>query len=96
MVDRIEIKEISQQLQSNPKINKDSNKTFLDMLKGYLMKVDMNQHKADKAIEDFLAGKKSIQQVMLTVEKADISFRLFMKIRNKLIEAYQEIMRMQV
>jgi len=92
MVDRVNMKDIFMEV-SVAKPNKSS---FSKLLKEYLIKLNMSQHRADKAIEDFLAGKKDVYEVMLMVEKADISFRLFMKIRNKLIEAYQEIMRMQV
>ncbi len=95
MVDRIEIKGLSAN-PVRPRIGDQDDSSFLRLLKDYLKEVDISQHKADKAIDEFLAGKRDIQEVMLTVEKADISFRLFVKIRNKLIEAYQEIMRMQV
>ena len=33
---------------------------------------------------------------MLTIEKAELSFRLMMQVRNKIVEAYQEVLRMQV
>ena len=95
MVNRIESKGISISF-LDPKLKDRSDVSFLELLKEYLKDVDANQHKADKAIDEFLAGNKEIHEVILAVEKADISFRLFLKIRNKLIEAYQEIMRMQV
>ena len=41
-------------------------------------------------------GKGDLQETMVALEKADVSFRLMMQIRNKVLEAYQEIMRMQV
>jgi len=44
-----------------------------------------------------IAGEsKNLHETMIAMEKADISFRLMMGVRNKIIEAYQEIMRMQV
>ena len=95
MVDRIETKGGYINF-GNPKVEDHNNPSFLKVLKEYLKNIDMSQHKADKAIDEFLAGKKDIHEVMLAIEKADISFRLFIKIKNKLIEAYQEIMRMQV
>jgi flagellar hook-basal body complex protein FliE len=55
------------------------------------------QQKADEAIQQLVGeGKGDLQQTMVALEKADISFRLMMQIRNKVLEAYQEIMRMQV
>ncbi|MDL1971650.1 MAG: flagellar hook-basal body complex protein FliE [Deltaproteobacteria bacterium] len=70
--------------------------TFKDIFKKYLRDVDRQQKAAESAINQFLAGKMDVHQVMIALEKADLSFRLLMKIRNKLLEAYQEIMRMQV
>ena len=39
---------------------------------------------------------KNIPDVMLAVEKADIAMKLMVQVRNKIIEAYQEVMKMQV
>ena len=92
MVDRVELSACL----LNEKKNSSKISSFSDLLKTYIKNVDMEQRRADKIIEEFLAGKRDIHEVVLAVQKADISFRLFMKIRSKLIEAYQEIMRMQV
>jgi flagellar hook-basal body complex protein FliE len=55
------------------------------------------QQKADEAIQQLVGeGKGDLQDTMVALEKADVSFRLMMQIRNKVLEAYQEIMRMQV
>jgi flagellar hook-basal body complex protein FliE len=52
---------------------------------------------ADEKIEELAAGKQTdIHQTMIAVEKAGVSFELLMQIRNKLISAYDQIMRMQV
>ena len=52
---------------------------------------------ADKAIEQLASGQTdSIHNVVVSAAKADLSFRLILEIRNKLMESYQEIMRMQV
>ena len=52
-------------------------------------------NQSDQAIERFMAGEK-VDQVMISVEKTEIAFRLALQLRNKLVEAYREIMRMQV
>ena len=93
MVDRVKLDFAYSILKERPV--KDTS-SFSELLKAYIQKVDMEQHKADKIIEEFLSGKRDVHEVVLAVEKADISFRLFMKIKEKLVEAYQEIMRMQV
>lgn len=51
----------------------------------------------EHAIEQFIGeGTGDLQEVMVAMEKADITFEFMMQIRNKALEAYQEIMRMQV
>ena len=66
-------------------------------LKNALGEVNDLQQKADQAIQQLVGeGKGDLQETMIALEKADVSFRLMMQIRNKVLEAYQEIMRMQV
>jgi flagellar hook-basal body complex protein FliE len=66
-------------------------------LKNAIGEVNDLQQKADQAIQQLAGeGKGDLQDTMIALEKADVSFRLMMQIRNKVLEAYQEIMRMQV
>src|SRR6476646_3684548 len=59
--------------------------------------VNGQQQAADQAVLDLAAGRVTdLHQVTLAVSKADLAFRLFLEIRNRLTDAYQEIMRMQV
>ena len=51
---------------------------------------------ADAQAEKVALGGGNLHEMSLALEKADVSMRLAMKVRNKLIEAYQEIMRMSV
>ncbi|MGI6669482.1 MAG: flagellar hook-basal body complex protein FliE [Acetivibrionales bacterium] len=52
---------------------------------------------ADKIADDFAAGRTdNIHQVMLAAEKANIALQFTMQIRNKILDAYSEIMRMQI
>lgn len=70
---------------------------FNSHLKNALGEVNDLQQKADQAIQQLVSeGKGDLQDTMIALEKADVSFRLMMQIRNKVLEAYQEIMRMQV
>jgi flagellar hook-basal body complex protein FliE len=58
---------------------------------------DVNQLKvnADEAINELAAGKQTdIHQTMIALEKADVAFQLMMQIRNKIIAAYETVMRM--
>ena len=57
-----------------------------------------SQHSlADDAVRELMTGQTdNLHDVVLQAAKADLSFRLLMEIRNRLIDSYQEIMRMQV
>ncbi len=73
------------------------NVSFADTLTQSLEKVNDLQKEADKAIQDFASGEpKNIHETMIAVNKADLAFRLTMQVRNKIVEAYQEVMRMQI
>jgi len=70
--------------------------SFADALKGFAGQVDRQMQAANQKAEEFAVGKSfDLHEIMIATEKADISFRLLLQIRNKLLEAYQEIMRMQ-
>ncbi|MGE0761652.1 MAG: flagellar hook-basal body complex protein FliE [Bdellovibrionales bacterium] len=72
-------------------------KSFGDTLKEAVQSVNQMQQTADRKMEDLATGKaKSIPDVMIAAEKADIALKLMVQVRNKVIEAYQEIMKMQV
>ena len=70
---------------------------FGDVLRDCLQKVEGDQSGAGNAIEDLLAGKS--QDVLPAVEamaKADLSFKLLLGVRNKVIDAYKQTMNMQI
>ena len=70
---------------------------FKDVLKDFMEDVNRLQIGADANIESFLAGEVAdVHQVMIAVEKADIALNLMLEIRNRLLDAYQELMRMAV
>jgi flagellar hook-basal body complex protein FliE len=60
-------------------------------------KVNDIQVQSDKAIQGLASGEnKNLHEVMIAVEKSSISFQFMSQVRNKALEAYQEVMRMQV
>ncbi len=70
---------------------------FGDMVKGYLEQVNDLQGKADAAVRDLATGQlDNVHEVVVALSEADLSFRLMMQIRNRLVDAYNEIMKMQV
>ncbi len=71
--------------------------SFDELLKKSLDEVNKLQNRADESIKAIAAGKmENIQDAVMAIEKADVSLKLLTEIRNKAIEAYKEVMRMQV
>jgi flagellar hook-basal body complex protein FliE len=63
----------------------------------YLSDVDKMQGQSDMSIQDLLSGRnEDIASVVAAVAKADISFKVLVGVRNKLIEAYKQTMSMQL
>jgi len=83
-----------------PKLNQESkvgNVSFGDTLKQFVNDVNDLQFEAKESVQRLLTGEiKDAHDVMIAVEKAGMSFELMMEIRNKMIDAYNEFMRMQV
>jgi len=72
-----------------------SPESFGDVLGNALNEVNQLKIEADEAINNLAVGKqKDIHQTMIDLEKADVAFQLLMQIRNKIITAYETVMRM--
>jgi flagellar hook-basal body complex protein FliE len=70
---------------------------FLTYLQQAVGEVNTLQQTAGQEVTQLVGeGKGDLQETVIAMEKADISFRLMMQIRNKVLDAYQEIIRMQV
>ncbi|MBW2709442.1 MAG: flagellar hook-basal body complex protein FliE [Deltaproteobacteria bacterium] len=71
--------------------------SFGEALSGAMGNVSSLRNEADRTVHELVAGEnKDIHQTMIAMEKADVSFKLMMQVRNKIITAYQEVMRMPV
>jgi len=71
--------------------------SFRDVLMQNLEQVNSLQLEAEKAIEDVAAGRRDdIDAVLLAKQKADIAFQTLLQVRNKLVDAYEEIKQMRV
>lgn len=80
---------------SAPKI--DTGAAFRSILSDSIQQVQNYQATAGKAIEGFLSGEnENLHEVALAAQKAELSLDLFLQVRNKLVQAYQEVMRLQV
>ena len=70
---------------------------FFAMLKDGLKDVNSTVKESEKASVDMAAGKSvNLHETMLAVTKAELALNLTVQMRNKIVEAYQEVMRMQV
>jgi flagellar hook-basal body complex protein FliE len=87
------------QQKSNLFIN-DSNTSkpsFADALKKSIEQINQSQVESDQMTEALATGKNvELHDVMITAQKASVTMSLAVEVRNKAIEAYQEMMRMQV
>ena len=70
---------------------------FGETLAGAVDRVDAAQKTADAHVEAFVAGEAgNVHDVMIAVNQAEVHFQLLTEVRNKLLDGYQELMRMQV
>jgi len=71
--------------------------SFKNVLRDAINETNSLQKSADVKIQELATGKTTnIPEVMMQVEKADIALRLMTQVRNKIIDAYQDVMKMQV
>ena len=72
-----------------------SSRGFGDVIKQAIKRVSDMQIRADQSVEQLLKGETGIHETMIAGQKADISLRLLLQVRNKVMDAYKEVMRMQ-
>lgn len=71
------------------------NGQFIDTLKSTLQQVEQLQGDAQTRVGNLLAGGgEDLHTALIAVEKADLAFQLMMQVRNKIVQAYQEVARM--
>ena len=105
MIDGIDNEALMQQMRevngSNEKLTLDAaapqgGGEFGDMLTKLISDVDSAQKQADVSIQGLASGDStSLQDVVMKMEQAEVSFQLMKEIRNKLLDAYKEVMSMQ-
>jgi flagellar hook-basal body complex protein FliE len=85
------------QRQSNVLKAQPQYKSFQETLVDFVNDVNKLQKNAEVSVQKLLTGEiKDVHDVMIAVEKAGTSFELMMEIRNKMIDAYHEILRIQM
>ena len=70
---------------------------FGEVLNQFVGEVNQKQLDSTQAVNDLLAGKEiPLHQAMIAMQEAGVAFQLMVEVRNKLLEGYQELMRMQI
>ena len=70
---------------------------FSSILTDAMQKVEGLGNDATKSVENFLSGEgDDLHKTIMTSQRADLAMELFLQVRNKVVSAYQEVMRMQV
>ena len=83
--------------QAKKTIQETAKTSFGDVLKDSIKKVGELDKEASQEVEKLVKMESGdIHNTMIAIEKADLSFQMMMQIRNKIISAYEEIMRIQV
>ena len=70
--------------------------TFGGLLRDAIQQVSELENTSQGELQKFANDESDLHSVMLALEKADISFQMMMQVRNKFVQAYQEIMKTQV
>lgn len=83
---------------AKPAANPDGENDFAQTLMDVLKEVNTSQQNAVQVQNDFMTGRQSVDyhDLMISMERANIAMNLTLSVRNKVLEAYQEINRMQV
>lgn len=71
--------------------------TFSEILTDSIREVNSVQNSADQAIQNLATGKTgNVHETLLEMQKAELSMKMLLEVRNKVIGAYEEVMRLQV
>jgi len=82
---------------TSAKVGAAASGSFASTLQGAIQSVEKPGQDADKSIQNFLSGDgEDLHNVALTVQRASLAFDLGLQVRNKIVSAYQEVMRMQI
>lgn len=92
-----DLEKLSPGISSPPVGPTQSGGSFQNLLGNFVNEVSAQQNAAGDAVNGLLSGKNvSLHQAMISMEEASVSFQMMVEVRNKLLDSYQELMRMQV
>jgi flagellar hook-basal body complex protein FliE len=73
----------------------DGGNSFKNILNTAIGEVESSRSDAAKSVEQFLSGNgEDLHSTILATQRAELEFQMFMQVRNKVVSAYQEIMKM--
>lgn len=90
----VPVTEVTESL-SAPKSAPKAAESFENIFSSFVHQSNDSLMSADSLLEGFADGSQDLHHVVLETVKADLNFRLFLEMRNKLTESYQELSRMQ-
>src|SRR5262245_21697552 len=70
--------------------------SFGDSLAGLLASVDESAGTANEAVTNMIQGTGDVHEAMIALQRAETTLQLTVQVRNKLVQAYQDVMRMQI
>lgn len=71
--------------------------SFQSMLQNAVRSVEASSAQADAAVSGYMSGKnQELHSTILATQNAELNFEMFMQVRNKVVSAYEEIMKIQV
>ncbi len=71
--------------------------SFNDILSSAINEVESSRSSANQSVEQFLSGEgDDLHSTILATQRAELEFQMFMQVRNKVVSAYQEVMKMQL
>jgi len=80
-----------------PEVGPQKDSGFGAILQDAVHEVNQFHDNASKSVENFLSGEgDDLHKTIMATQRADLSMELFLQVRNKVVQAYQEVMRMQV
>jgi len=93
-----ELEKLSPGILANPVGNtQPAPSSFESALSGLVHDVSAKQAAAGDSVQGLLSGQNvSLHQTMIAMEEASVSFQLMVEVRNRMLESYQELMRMQI
>lgn len=82
---------------ASPATTASGGQAFSSVFSDAISKVESFQTNASNSVDKFLSGEgEELHKVALATQQADLSFQLFMQVRNKVVTAYNQVMQMQV